>query len=505
MLLGPFWGGFSFQLLLLLFSINMLQWWDKSGPRKCGPPSFGKGKWKSMAANVNLLDKHIGKNLLHMALPLMFLNLVNSLYSVVDTFFVGRIGELQVGAVTLVGPVTNCAVAFTAGLSAAALALVSRAIGAGKPEKADETATHLVLMVMISGAVMTLLLFLGADVVLNWLETPAEIYKDSRSYLRGISFDFVGLFMLNLFHAIHQANGDSKSGVRLNSIAAVLNIILDPLFIFGLHMGVLGAALATSLSKLLMVPLVFIQLYRNGEHHMTTIALRRYPLTLRSFKEIMGVTIPASMGQFFSSFGFVLMNKAIIYYGALAMSAYGLGSRIANLFYIPVNSIGGALSAFIGQSLGAQDPQHAKACFKKAMQLCAGISAVITVVGWLISPHILPLFVKDASPELLSMATEYCFFSVATAFFMGWYQILTGVFNGSGHTRSTLFLSVFRLWGCRIPMIYAFRALGFGPTGIWYSMILSNLCCCLAGQALYSTGRWLRGKEPKASKAIRAH
>ena len=134
-----------------------------------------------MAAHVNLLDKNITKNLMKMALPLMFLNLVNSLYSVVDTFFVGQIGELQVGAVTLVGPVTSCAVAFTAGLSAAALALVSQAIGAGNYEKADETATHLLLMTIITGLAMTFVLFFGADIVLQWLDTPADIFEDSRA------------------------------------------------------------------------------------------------------------------------------------------------------------------------------------------------------------------------------------------------------------------------------------------------------------------------------------
>ncbi|MBQ8598627.1 MAG: MATE family efflux transporter, partial [Oscillospiraceae bacterium] len=361
----------------------------------------------------------------------------------------------------------------------------------------NETATHLLILSSLTAVVMNVALLVFTDPILQWLDCPENIMNDSRAYLQGIAFDFIGMFLLSLFHAIHQANGDSKSGVLLNSISAVLNIILDPIFIFVLDMGVLGAALATSLSKFLLVPVVIYRLYQNEQHGMTTIAFRKYPLTLRSIKEIMTVTIPASVGQFFTAFGFVLMNKAIIYYGAVAMSAYGLGSRIAGLFYIPVNAIGGALSAFIGQSLGAEDIPHAKDCFKKSMQLCAGISVVITVFGWVACPHIIPLFVKDASEELLALATEYSFYSVATAFFMGWYGILSGVFNGSGHTRSTLVLAVFRLWGCRIPMIYLFRALGFGPTGIWWAMVLSNLFCCAAGQILYQTGRWQTRKLAK--------
>lgn len=304
--------------------------------------------------------------------------------------------------------------------------------------------------------------------------------------------------MLSVFHSICQANGDSKSGVRLNSIAAVLNMILDPLFIFTFGMGTLGAAIATSLSKILVLPLMLLQIRHDPK--LSCISIREYPLNIRSIREIMVITIPASVGQFFSAFGFVIMNKAIIYYGPIAMSAYGLGSKIANLFYIPVNALGGALSAFIGQNLGAGDIPRARECYRRSMAVCAWISLVITVFGWICAPLVLPFFVKDASAELLALANEYTFYSVATAFFMGWYNLLNGVFNGSGHTASTLFLSVFRLWGCRIPMIYLFRFLGFGPTGIWWSMVLSNLLTCLLGQWMYHTRRWETRVQPSKKK-----
>jgi putative MATE family efflux protein len=455
-------------------------------------------QWKGeskMAKTTDLRKGNIVKGLFEMAIPLMFLNLINSFYNIVDTFFVGQIGELQVGAVSLVNPIMNCAVAFATGLSAAALALIAQAVGASDRNKASEIATHLLTLSLIIGVVMSAVTIFAIDGLLAWLETPQEIYADSRGYLFGISFDFVGMFLLSVFHSICQANGDSKSGVRLNSISAVLNMILDPIFIFVLGMGTFGAAIATSLSKILVLPMMLAQIRHDPK--LSCISIREYPLTVQSVREIMVVTIPASVGQFFSAFGFVIMNKAIIYYGSIAMSAYGLGSKIANLFYIPVTTLGGALSAFIGQNLGAGDIPRARECYRRAMMVCCGISVFVTAFGWIFSPHIIPLFVKDASEELLTLANEYTFYSVATAFFMGWYSLLNGVFNGSGHTTSTLFLSVFRLWGCRIPMIYLFRFLGFGPVGIWWSMVLSNLLTCLVGQGMYHTHRWERQRIKK--------
>ena len=141
-----------------------------------------------MAAHANLLDKNIKKNMIQMALPLMLLNLINSLYSVVDTFFVGRIGELQVGAVTLVGPITSCAVAFTTGLNAAALALISQSIGAGNREKANQTATHLLILSSFTAFVMTAAMLFFTDPILAWLDCPENILADSRAYMKGISF-----------------------------------------------------------------------------------------------------------------------------------------------------------------------------------------------------------------------------------------------------------------------------------------------------------------------------
>ena len=149
-----------------------------------------------MAKTTDLRTGNIVKGLFEMAIPLMFLNLVNSFYNIVDTFFVGQIGELQVGAVSLVNPIMNCAVAFATGLSAAALALISQAVGASDRNKASQIATHLLTLSLLIGVVMSALTILATDGLLAWLETPQEIYADSRGYLLGISFDFVGMFLL---------------------------------------------------------------------------------------------------------------------------------------------------------------------------------------------------------------------------------------------------------------------------------------------------------------------
>lgn len=432
---------------------------------------------------------NIMKGMLKLAFPLMLLNVINSLYSIVDTFWVGRIGELYVGAVSLISPIMDCGSAFATGLSAAAMALIAISVGAGDNKRANSIATHLLKLCIVLGIGIGVVCVVFARPILDWLETPADIYNEAYRYLLGISLDFLFLFILNLFQAIRQSNGDSKSGVKINALASVINIILDPVLIFGCNLGVLGAALATMLSKMFVTPIAIYILL--NEKESTCVNFSQYHLDFQVLEKIIIVAIPASIGSFLSSFGFVMMNKSIVAYGSIAISAYGIGNRISGLSYIPLNSLGGALTPYIGQNLGAKNEKRARESFWVAMKLAVVISIIITIIGFMTAKYCVLLFVNHASAELLAMACEYAYYSIGTAIFMGWFNNLSAVFNGSGHTKYSLFLSTFRLWGLRIPMIYAFGAYtSLGPTGIWWAMVLSNIVTCIIGQIMYFVLPW---------------
>lgn len=441
----------------------------------------------------DILNGNIIKGMLKLAFPLMVLNIINSFYSIVDTFWVGRIGELSVGAVSLISPITSCGAAFASGLSAAAMSLIAISIGANEPDKANNIATHLIKLCIVLGLGIGCCCVAFARPILDWLETPSDIYNESYWYLMGIALDFLFLFVLNIFQAIRQSSGDSKTGVKINATAAFLNMILDPILMFGLDLGILGAALATTLSKALVTPIAIYILM--NEKILVRVNFKKYPISLPVMKQIVTVGIPASIGSFLSSFGFVMMNKSIVSYGAIAISAYGIGSKIANLSYIPLNSLGGALTPFIGQNLGANNEARTRECFKKAMVLSVVTAIIITITGFMSIKYCVLLFVSNASNELLAMASEYAYYSIGTSIFMGWFNNLSAVFNGAGKTKYTLFLSTFRLWGLRLPMIALFGMFtNLGPTGIWWSMVLSNLVTCLIGQSMYLLLPWSKLK-----------
>lgn len=424
-----------------------------------------------------------------MAIPLMVLNLINTLYGIVDTFFVEKIGELQVGAVSLVSPIANCGVAFATGLSAAGITMISQSLGKGDKNKANQIATHLIVLSIVLGILITCICLLFNKPILNWLNTPEDIYNDTLLYFIGVSFDYVCLFVLTMFQSIRQASGDSKSGAVLNIIASIFNGCLDPLFIFVFKLGTLGAAIATVLSKVIVVPFALYSLANKA--NPVYISLSESKIELPIMNKIVSVAVPASLGSLLSSFGFVLMSKEIVSYGSIIMSWYGIGSNIANVFYIPINSIGSALPTFIGQNLGANNADRARKCYVESIKIVAITSLIVIALGYLTSKYIINIFVGDASAKLIDVSLEYAYYSITTAFFMGWFNSLCGVFNGSTNTKISMILSTSRILVIRMPIVWLLaRFTNLQYTGIWVSMIISNLIICISGQIIYNHYSW---------------
>lgn len=444
---------------------------------------------RSNISRYEILNGNIIKGLIKLSLPLMVLNLINVLYGIVDTFFVGKIGELQVASVSLINPITNCAIAFSTGLSVAGIAMISRALGKDDREKANQIATHLIVLAVVVGALTTVLSILFRKQILAWLNTPADIYEDTYNYLLGVSFDYIGLFTLTMFQAIRQSCGDSSSGAKLNIIASILNGCMDPILIFTFNLGTFGAALSTVLSKLLVLPFCLYSLYANKND--VHISLLDYKFDYKIMRRIILIAVPSSLGQLLSSFGFVLMSKEIVSYGSIIMSGYGIGGNISSIFYIPGDSIGAALPTYIGTNLGAKNESRAQESYKKSLALVGVISAIVIVLGFLTSKYIVLLFVSNASDTLMKVSLEYAYFSIATAFFMGWFNSLCGVFNGSTNTKISMILSTCRLLVIRMPLVYLLeRCTNLGYTSIWISMILSNLIICTIGQIIYNHYPW---------------
>lgn len=434
-----------------------------------------------------ILNGKMSKVIMVLSLPIMLNNFIHTIYNLTDTFFVSKIPGNAVAGVQFVWPLIFLISSFGMGMAVATSSIIAQYIGAHQQEKARQTAGQSISFLFVLSLVFGVLGFLTAPSVIRWMGGTGELYKNAYAYL---SIMFLGMpttFLMNAYNAIKQGQGDTISPLIIGTLSVLMNVILDPIFIFVLDMGVEGAAIATVISTGVFALYGVLTTFSKKQ------SLKLEFKDLLFDKDILGkivsIGLPSSTGQATTAFGFTILNVFLVSFGEVTLTAFAVGNRISSLIMMPAMGIGSALATVVGQNLGADNIARAKLAVRSSVRL----STVFLVVGGLLmlpfSENIVAAFSGD--PEVVASGTEYLNMIIYSIPLMGFFQILVGVFQGSGHTLSAMVLMMGRLWALRIPMVYALSKLdGFGPSSIWYAMIVSNLIICMVGFGIYMTGRW---------------
>ena len=434
-----------------------------------------------------ILNGKMSKVIMVLSLPIMLNNFIHTIYNLTDTFFISKIPGNAVAGVQFVWPLIFLISSFGMGMAVATSSIIAQYIGAHQQEKARQTAGQSISFLFVLSLVFGVLGFLTAPSVIRWMGGTGELYKNAYAYL---SIMFLGMpttFLMNAYNAIKQGQGDTISPLIIGTLSVLMNVILDPIFIFVLDMGVEGAAIATVISTGVFALYGVLTTFSKKQ------SLKLEFKDLFFDKDILGkivsIGLPSSTGQATTAFGFTILNVFLVSFGEVTLTAFAVGNRISSLIMMPAMGIGSALATVVGQNLGADNIARAKLAVRSSVRL----STVFLVVGGLLmlpfSENIVAAFSGD--PEVVASGTEYLNMIIYSIPLMGLFQILVGVFQGSGHTLSAMVLMMGRLWALRIPMVYALSNLdGFGPSSIWYAMIVSNLIICMVGFGIYMTGRW---------------
>jgi len=272
-----------------------------------------------------------------------------------------------------------------------------------------------------------------------------------------------------------------------SGLAVGLNVILDPILIFGLGMGVGGAATATIIARGIFSFYAVYRLFLSPKG----IKLKKRHLKFKKeiLSRIIKVGLPAAVGQSTTAFGFIILNIFIISFGQSTLAAFGIGNRINSLILMPAMGIGSALATIVGQNLGANNIARAKQAVKTSTKLTTIFLLIGGSIIFMLSDVVISQFTTD--PEVFKQGTFYLRLVTASLPFMGLFQIFIGTFQGAGHTIMAMSIMMGRLWGLRIPLILIFKSFtNLGHHSVWYAMILSNALICIVGLGLYMTGRW---------------
>ena len=433
--------------------------------------------------------------------PAVLSSLVFTLYNLADAFWIGRLPAGEAGAavagIQVSWPVVWFLISFVAGFGGAAVsAFVSQYIGAGRFGDANRAFNQLFSIAAFAGVALGVIGFVVSPWLLGLLVPEGGVARAANLY---ISVIFLGLpFMLipGLFHFGLAATGDTVTPLLVNGGGTLLNILLDPFFVLGWaglpRMGILGAAYATLISQAAATAAATVILAK-GRGRLS-LRLREMAPDPRFVLRALRVGLPAAVGQSSVALGFVVLTGVIgrLPNAEAALAGYGIGDRVLGLLFILTDGLSVGLTTMVGQALGAEMYSRARELVWKGLSLLFGLLAAEAFVLWLLREPLVALFIPGRD-DVIGVGAEFIEIFAAGMPFLGAFFSAQAIFRGAGHNVPTMVLGILRLWALRIPLSYllAFR-LGWGDTGIWWGMSLSNVISGLAALALLWRGSWQR-------------
>ncbi|MFO7792855.1 MAG: MATE family efflux transporter [Candidatus Saliniplasma sp.] len=482
---------------------------------------FGKLKRRmGRPGKDEILEGNIIAVMFKLGWPIMVATFLRTLYNLVDTIWLGRLpGEeatYSVAATSQAWSVVFIIMSLEIGMGIAALALISQYTGAKKYEKASEFAGQLYFIVIILSIVLGIVGYFSSPYLLELLTghgpESAGLADYGTRYLQIIFMGIPFMFLFFAFMFILRGWGDNVTPMKIVAFTATLNMVIDPILIFGSgavvslgpltftvptffgysvpKMGIEGAAYATIGTRAIGT-IYSIYLMFSGKLGIQVKPSYLIP-DLSKIWQFIKVGLPASAGRFFSALGFLIL-WGIIYRlpnPDVAGAAYGAGSRILNITFLVVGGVTMAMSTMVGQGLGADLVERTEKVTKTGLVALVILTSFIAVTIFL-TRNIVLGFIVPGKPDVISSGAEYLLiFSLSMPFF-GIFRGITDIFGGSGHTIQKMVLDLTRIWAFRLVFVFGFGLfLGMGETGVWVGMAISNVAAAALAFAVYSKGWW---------------
>lgn len=439
-----------------------------------------------------ILKGSLYKVILTLGLPIMINNLIQTLYNLADGVWVSKIGSTEFAATSFVWPVNFLFISLGIGISIAGTSIISQLIGAEKYEEANNYASQIIVVSLICSVFFSIIGYVLSPFIISMMGATGSFAGYSNIYLRITFLDMPFMFLFFNFNSIMNSQGNTIMPTVLSGISAVLNVILDPIFIFTFNMGVAGAAIATLIAKAL---LAFAGIYiLMKKSTMIKPCFKNFKFDKLIIKKIIKIGIPSSIGQSGSALGFIVLNSFIASYGTATLAAFAMVNRITSLIMQPAMGIGAALTSIVGQNLGSNQAERVKEAFMKSLKLTISFSIIgcVLLIFW--DNEVVGFFMQSKDDiEVISQGITYLQYISISMPLMGIFSIFQGIFQGSGHTKYSMAMEIGRLWFVRLPLILLFKYFtSTGSIGIWFSMSFSNLIVCMYGYWVYRRGKWQR-------------
>ena len=459
-------------------------------------PAPEPGLWKTIRESLAgshhgwYTDGSIDRAIVLLAIPMVLELVLESVFAVVDVFFVSRIGPDAVATVGLTEAMMTMIYAVAMGLGMGATATVARRMGEKDPEGAAIAAVQAIALGLLVAIPVGLLGFSFARPILALMGATPDVL--AHSSFTAILFGFNGIIlMLFLINAVFRGAGDAAIAMRVLWIANAFNIALDPCLIFGLgpfpRLGVTGAAVATTTGRSIGV---LVQLYylsrRDGRIAIARRHLRLYPSVMVNMLRLSGSAV---FQMFIGTTSYIGVMRIIASFGSVAVAACTIVIRIIMFVLMPSWGLSNAAATLVGQNLGAGKPERAETSVWRACWFNVAVLGVLGVLFVVFADVVVGWFTHD--PEVAPIATlGLRIVSGGFPFYAAGY-VLTQSFNGAGDTWTPTLINLGCFWFFEIPLSYLLGlTLGYGPPGIFWAMAIAFSVMSMVSAWLFRRGRW---------------
>lgn len=441
--------------------------------------------------DIDYTQGSIGRVTILLAIPMILEMALESVFAVVDIFFVSGLGTDAVATVGLTEAVITLLYALAIGLSMGATAMVARRIGEKDPAAASIAAGQVIwLGVFVSVVVGLIGIFFARD-ILMLMGADEAVIETGENYTRimfGACFSIVFLFLIN---AIFRGAGDASIAMRALTLANGINIVLDPCLIYGVgpfpEMGVTGAAVATNIGR--TVGVIYGAYYLLSKHGRIQLHLKEMYLRLDIIWSLVRISVGGIAQFLVATASWVFLMSIVSSFGSQAVAGYTIAVRIVMFSILPAWGLSNATATLVGQNLGAGLPDRAERTTWKIAQYNAGYMAIAAVLMLLFTRPIAAFFSQD--PQVLDYAMQ-CLVIFAYGY-VGWGfgMAVIQAFNGAGDTLTPTWINVFCFWVVQVPLAYVLAlSLGLGPVGVFWAVFVADNLSCIVGILVFRRGRW---------------
>ena len=457
----------------------------------------------------DLTEGGLARPLFHLAWPIVVTQLLQVTYNVADAFWLGRYSANAVGAISLSFPIIFFLIAFGGGFNVAGSTLVAQYTGADSEGSAGKVAGQTLGFVVAIGAVLSVVGYVGAGPLLELFPSDAAtataVVPLAEQYMKIFFLGLPLMFAFFAFSALLRGHGDTRTPMRVMGLSVALNVVLDPLLVFGVgpfaEMGIEGAAVATVVARAVAGALGLYVLF--GTDTGPDVHVDHLAPDLDYIRDIIRIGVPSALEQSAGALAMVMLTVMIVTFEPAVIAAYGLGNRLISLVFLPAVGLGKATNTMVGQNLGAGKADRAERAVVLAASVGTGVMILFAIVAAVFPEPIVSVFMATGTAEAtrtIEFATEYLRIRTVEFAFIGLFQVLVGAYRGAGNTKTAMALSMITLWFVRVPAVYylAFET-GLGATGIWIGVALGPVVGAITAAAWFTRGTW---KEAVIDEAV---